>query len=96
MMILQKCFFVLCAILAINSCEGKKKKDLEKVTNTVYFDVSIGGVESGRVVIGLFGETGAISKYYDNQFNVIFSSQDCRKFSCALHRRKRYMYTELL
>jgi len=33
------------------------KKDLEKVTSKVFFDVTIAGQEAGRVVIGLFGET---------------------------------------
>ena len=33
------------------------KKDLEAITNTVYFDVEIDGKPAGRVTIGLFGET---------------------------------------
>lgn len=51
---------LLCTLLVISFCEGKKKKDLEKVTTTVFFDVSIDGVESGRIVMGLFGETGSV------------------------------------
>ena len=31
--------------------------DLEKITHQVYFDVEIGGVASGRILMGLFGET---------------------------------------
>ena len=32
-------------------------KDLETITNKVYFDVTIGGSPAGRIVMGLFGET---------------------------------------
>ena len=31
--------------------------DLERVTKTVYFDISIAGKPAGRIVMGLFGET---------------------------------------
>lgn len=31
--------------------------DLERVTKTVYFDVTIAGKPAGRIVMGLFGET---------------------------------------
>jgi hypothetical protein len=34
-----------------------KGGNLEKVTNTVYFDVTIDGEPAGRILIGLFGET---------------------------------------
>jgi peptidylprolyl isomerase len=40
---------------ATGSVDGKK--DLEVVTNKVFFDVEIDGKNAGRVVIGLFGET---------------------------------------
>ena len=33
------------------------KKNLEKITNKVFFDVEIGGKAAGRIVMGLFGET---------------------------------------
>ncbi len=33
------------------------KKDLETITSKVFFDIDIGGKPSGRIVIGLFGET---------------------------------------
>ena len=57
----ENVFVVLFAVLSVSPCVAKKKKgDLEKVTHTVYFDVSIGGVESGRIVMGLFGDTGEI------------------------------------
>ena len=50
---------LLSLLLLSSSVEaGKKSKaNLEKVTSQVFFDVSIGGKEAGRVLIGLFGET---------------------------------------
>uniref|UniRef100_A0A914KJI4 Peptidyl-prolyl cis-trans isomerase n=3 Tax=Meloidogyne TaxID=189290 RepID=A0A914KJI4_MELIC len=53
MVILLKLAFVLFAYLATIFAE--KEKDL-RVTQKVYFDISVGGVSKGRVVIGLFGE----------------------------------------
>ncbi len=48
---------LLLSILVISSVEAKKgKKDLEAITSTVYFDIEIGGVSAGRILIGLFGE----------------------------------------
>ena len=31
--------------------------DLERVTKTVYFDISIAGKPAGRIIMGLFGDT---------------------------------------
>merc|ERR1719197_520638 len=39
------------------SVDAKKKKAGPKVTNHVYFDISIGGEEVGRITMGLFGKT---------------------------------------
>ena len=57
---LQHLLVVFFLAMCLSPCAaGKKKKgDLEKITHKVYFDVSIGGIESGRVVMGLFGDTG--------------------------------------
>ena len=38
--------------------------NLEKITDTVYLDIEIGGVPAGRIEIGLFGET--VPKTVDN------------------------------
>jgi peptidylprolyl isomerase len=46
-------FFVATIILLASA----SKKDLEKITSKVFFDVTIGGREAGRIVMGLFGET---------------------------------------
>ncbi|CAK5057851.1 unnamed protein product [Meloidogyne enterolobii] len=69
MVILLKLAFVLFAYLATIFAE--KEKDLRvtqkgiflillkpsnKIKFSVYFDISVGGVSKGRVVIGLFGE----------------------------------------
>ena len=43
--------FSLIFLIAFVAC------DLEEITNKVYFDVSLNGEESGRIVIGLFGKT---------------------------------------
>ena len=43
------------AILATAATAAEKASEA-KVTNKVFFDVSIGGKPAGRIVIGLFGE----------------------------------------
>jgi len=45
------------AMVVAATATAKKGDDLEKVTDTVYFDVTIGGEAAGRIVLGLFGET---------------------------------------
>lgn len=50
--------FALFALFAIALASKKKtKKNLEKVTNKVYFDIDIDGESAGRITFGLFGET---------------------------------------
>ena len=44
---------VISLILLQFSCIGAK--NLEEITNKVYFDVEIGGKAAGRIVMGLFG-----------------------------------------
>lgn len=47
---------VVCA-LACASLGMAAKKELETVTNKVYFDMTVGGEPAGRIVMGLFGKT---------------------------------------
>ncbi len=50
--------FALFALFALALAAKKKtKKNLEKVTNKVYFDIDIDGESAGRITFGLFGET---------------------------------------
>merc|ERR1712098_958682 len=52
------CICAVIVVVLISSCgssvEGKKGP---KVTHKVWFDISIGGEEAGRIEIGLFGKT---------------------------------------
>jgi peptidylprolyl isomerase len=50
-------FSCLLAVVIFATVSVDGKKDLETVTNKVFFDVEIDGKNVGRVVIGLFGET---------------------------------------
>ena len=45
---------VAVALLAVGVADAKKGP---KITNTVYFDVSIGGEAVGRIEMGLYGKT---------------------------------------
>ena len=54
--------FLLYSLLPFEA-NGKEAKG-PKVTKKVYFDISIGGEEAGRVEIGLFGST--VPKTVDN------------------------------
>ena len=47
--------FVIGVLFFIPS--AKSNSDLEKITHKVFFDIEIAGRPSGRIVIGLFGET---------------------------------------
>lgn len=46
---MNKCLIVLVLLVAFVFAE-------EKITDKVYFDITIGGTAAGRIVIGLFGE----------------------------------------
>merc|ERR1711933_316605 len=46
---------LLLSIICVSSVFGSS--DPERISNKVYFDVSIGGAAAGRVVMGLFGDT---------------------------------------
>mmetsp|Transcript_21022 Transcript_21022/g.30932 ORF Transcript_21022/g.30932 Transcript_21022/m.30932 type:complete len:201 (+) Transcript_21022:44-646(+) len=50
----MKLFIVLSLLAALFSANAASK-DLEVITNKVYFDVDIEGGEGGRIVMGLFG-----------------------------------------
>lgn len=45
----------LCASVALLGAEAARKGPA--ITNQVFFDVSIGGVPQGRIVMGLYGKT---------------------------------------
>ncbi|MCA9245536.1 MAG: peptidylprolyl isomerase [Planctomycetales bacterium] len=45
----------LILVVATASCQAEKASN-GKVTKQVYFDVTIGGQDAGRIVIGLFGD----------------------------------------
>ncbi|XP_037076761.1 peptidyl-prolyl cis-trans isomerase A2-like [Pollicipes pollicipes] len=49
--------FKLCSIAALALCCGALLTDAERVTQEVYFDITIGGEQAGRIQIGLFGDT---------------------------------------
>jgi len=63
MAVLIKCLLVLylCSVF-LSSSEASKKGP--KVTNKVFFDVTIDGQDAGRVVMGLFG--GSVPKTVEN------------------------------
>jgi len=46
---------ILCALSITTNALGKEAS-MAKVTTKVYFDVQIGGVKAGRIVMGLFGD----------------------------------------
>ena len=51
-------FALVCAaiFIGINNVGVEAKKG-PKITNTVYFDISIGGKDAGRITMGLYGAT---------------------------------------
>ena len=50
----MQCFQLLVIIVVLATALGA---DLEKVTNTVFFDIEIDDKPVGRILFGLFGET---------------------------------------
>lgn len=49
--------FTATASNAVEAVTSEAEDPLEKITNKVYFDISVNGQEKGRIVIGLFGKT---------------------------------------
>lgn len=49
--------FTATASNAAETAAAEAEDPLEKITNKVYFDISVNGQEKGRIVIGLFGKT---------------------------------------
>ena len=50
-------FLVFAVLVSLLVAVLAKKADLRTVTDVVYFDITIGGEEAGRIEIGLFGNT---------------------------------------
>lgn len=42
---------------AVEAASTEAEDPLEKITNKVFFDITVNGQEKGRIVIGLFGKT---------------------------------------
>ena len=49
--------FTATAANAVETVTAEAEDPLEKITNKVFFDISVNGQEKGRIVIGLFGKT---------------------------------------
>jgi peptidylprolyl isomerase len=52
---MSRTLMILCA-LSMTTASFAEEASKAKVTTKVYFDVEIGGVKAGRIVIGLFGD----------------------------------------
>ena len=55
-MLFNLVYIVCCLILTLVSSKGNEARG-PKVTDIVYFDITIGGEPAGRIEIGLFGKT---------------------------------------
>lgn len=62
-----------------------------KVTQQVYFDITIGGEDAGRIVIGLFGET--VPKTARNFYTIATTGVDGKTYAGSpFHRAiKKFM-----
>lgn len=49
--------FTATASNAAETVAADVEDPLEKITNKVYFDITVNGIDKGRIVIGLFGKT---------------------------------------
>ena len=48
---------LVCSAVFMTGAEAKKKRKGPKITSKVFFDISVDGKPSGRIVMGLFGKT---------------------------------------
>eukprot|EP00026_Physarum_polycephalum_P015871 Phypoly_transcript_16663.p1 GENE.Phypoly_transcript_16663~~Phypoly_transcript_16663.p1 ORF type:complete len:203 (+),score=38.07 Phypoly_transcript_16663:26-634(+) len=72
---------VICVVLLISSAVEAAKGP--KVTNKVYFDVTIGGEPAGRIVMGLFGKT--VPKTAENFRALVTGEKGTGKSGKPLH-----------
>ena len=74
---------VFTAIFALLAFAGVTAKTKAKVTNKVFFDVSIGGEPAGRITMGLYGET--VPKTVENFRALCTGEKGVGKAGKALH-----------
>merc|ERR1711933_347709 len=72
---------LLLSIICVSSVFGSS--DPERISNKVYFDVSIGDEPAGRVVMGLFGDT--VPKTVENFRALCTGEKGVGKAGKALH-----------